>query len=174
MWRRPHSEAHTRDILHRHRRGAEGAGESEMPPLRDQVKVELAEHEAEAVRILRLLFAMRPSDSEPVATGERQQAGEETGNGPFRQWRGLTSAVGAGRHGERARQERTDEAALFNSVRAEDGEWIVYPAGGQLVQDLRIERRHSGHATPSAARSRTRSAKLASARPSQSGRLSNS
>ena len=57
--------------------GAEGVGELEVPALVEQMQIELAEQQAERIRVLGLLHAARPGDPQQIGLGVRHPAFEQ-------------------------------------------------------------------------------------------------
>src|SRR5438270_6027406 len=64
--RRPHREAHAAHPIDRQHIGAECFGEFEMPPLAEQMKIEIAQYDAERIRVLGFLHRVRPRDAQEI------------------------------------------------------------------------------------------------------------
>lgn len=115
---RPDGEPRTGDPLVLHGLCAEGGPQLLVPPLADQMQIEIAERGQEAVRIMDLDLVVRVADQELVLGDgrHRQQSGEETVAvvvqlGP--------QPLGEYGHRSRVRTEHPDRHTAADHVRAE-------------------------------------------------------
>ena len=124
--RGPDGETDPGDAVHFHGLCAERPGEVVMGALRNQMKVQLAEKEAEGVGVLRLLNRVGPVDAETVSAAAADIGGEEATVENLLHRRDHRTAVGVD-HLYRGctRQQRPHHMGLADRVATEDCEGIA-------------------------------------------------
>ena len=138
--RRPDGEAYAGDAVDRNDLGAEAVRQVEVPPLVEQMKIQLAEQQSEGIRVFGLLNGIRPDDPQPIRYAFMNEVFEQTGlvrGLERRQHRaiGLAHDIDFGRAG----QKGANDPSLAGIVRAEHGKRVVVSAEGERARGLLIE-----------------------------------
>src|ERR1700722_7953410 len=112
----------------------------EMPAFIEQMNVDVAEQQAERIRVLGLLLGIWPRNSQSIGRPFMNKIFEQPAFCSLLESR-EQGAVAAAQSFDfrRSRQVSADDATLRGVVRSEHGEWIAVPTAGKGAGRLRIE-----------------------------------